>query len=330
MARAGVDVGRAVASRTRAPQQRDAALDGSFCCRVPMKPARQNGACALKWAGAATLAYAACEPWRIAVREFEVTLPNLPPDAQGLRIAQLSDIHAGLLMPWPLVRRVVRLCAACAPDVVVITGDAVTRRNAYPPPLRALARPVTDYAEGLARELKTLKPRFGVYIAPGNHDLWEGDFGPVAEILARAKVVALLNRSVRLPGGLPLVGTDDLRAGHPNLRAAFEGVAPAEAQIILSHNPRLALLLRARNALILSGHTHGGQVALPARYRPAPVDAGQSFFRQGWFGIGRAQLYVSSGSGTLGVPVRLGVRPEIAVFTLSNGFARPTQRGVGH
>ncbi len=271
---------------------------------------------ALKWVGAATLAVGLTEPWRVEVRGFDVLLPNLPPAIEGLRIAQISDIHAGMLMARPLVRRIINLCAQQKPDVVVLTGDMVTRRGAYPPLLRKIARPVTDYAEDLARELEVLQPPLGIYAVPGNHDLWRGQFGPISEILARAGVISLLNESIRLANGLPIVGVDDLRAGQPNLRAALAGVSPAETQIILSHNPRFALLLRARNALVLSGHTHGGQIRLPARFRPAPVDAGQSFFQENWFQVGRAKLYVSRGAGTIGVPMRLGVRPEIAVFTL--------------
>ena len=278
-----------------------------------------NVCSALKFAGAATLAYALCEPWRVAARKFDVELPNLPADAQGLRIAQISDIHAGLWMPPSLIKRILSLCAAQNPDVVVLTGDVVTRRKSYPPGLRPLARVVTDYATDLARELEILNPRLGIYVVPGNHDLWDGDFGPIAEVLARAGVVSLLNKNVRLSGGLPLIGTDDLRAGWPAVHAATAGVSPDEAQIILSHNPRLAALFRNRNALILSGHTHGGQVALPARFRVSPVDAGQSFYQRGWYRVGRAKLYVSSGAGTIGAPVRLGVRPEIAVFTLRRG-----------
>ena len=153
---------------------------------------------ALKLAGAAIVVYALCEPWRIAVREHEVALPDLPREAEGLRIAQLSDIHAGMLMPRALVRRIVSLCAACKPDVVVITGDVVNRRRAYPPPLRPLARRVTEYAEELAQELEHLKPPLGIYAAPGNHDLWEGSFGPIAEILARGQrgFAAQLQRAI--------------------------------------------------------------------------------------------------------------------------------------
>ena len=270
----------------------------------------------IRTAAAATFAYALVEPYRTAVRKFDVELPNLPTECDGLRIAQISDIHAGLWMPQPLIRRIIQLCATCNADVVVLTGDVVTRRKSYPPGLRHLARKVTDYAVALARELEILNPPFGLYAVPGNHDLWNGDFGPIAEILARANVVSLLNKNTRLPQGLPIVGVDDLRAGHPNVRAATAGVSSDEAQIILSHNPRMALLLRNRNALVLSGHTHGGQVALPARFRVAPVDAGQSFYGRGWYQVGRAKLYVSCGAGTIGVPMRLGVRPEIAVFTL--------------
>ena len=271
---------------------------------------------ALKIASAATLVCALCEPWRVAVREYEINLPGLPRAAHGLKIAQLSDIHAGLMMPLPLVRRIIRLCAAQTPDVVVITGDVVTRRGAYLPPLRRFAKPITDYARDLARELKILRPPLGIYAVPGNHDLWNGEFGPIAEILASASVVSLLNRNVRLPCGLPVIGIDDLRAGFPDIGAAFQSVSPNDAQLILSHNPRLAQLFRGRNALILSGHTHGGQVALPQRWRPAPVDARQSFYQRGLFRVGRAQLSVSSGAGTIGVPLRLGVRPEINVFVL--------------
>ena len=271
---------------------------------------------ALKYAAAATFAYSLLEPWHVAVRKFDVELPKLPAECDGLRIAQISDIHAGLWMPRALIRRILKLCAAQSPDVVVLTGDMVARRKSYPPLLRPLARVVTDYAEILAHELETLAAPFGIYCVPGNHDAWNGDFGPIAEILARAGVVSLLNQSMRLPNGLPIIGVDDLRAGRPDVHAATAGVSPDETQIILSHNPRMALLFRNCNALITSGHTHGGQVALPARLRVAPVDAGQSFYQRGWYQVGCAKLYVSSGAGTIGAPVRLGVRPEIAVFTL--------------
>ncbi len=281
---------------------------------------------ALKLAAAATLAYSLAEPYRVAIRKFDVELPNLPPECDGLRIAQISDIHAGLWMPRFLIRRIVKLCASCDPDVVVLTGDVVTRRKSYPPGVGALARKVTDYAADLARELEALTPKFGTYVVPGNHDLCEGDFGPIAEILARAGVVSLLNRNTRLPQGLPIIGVDDLRAGFPDATPATLGVARDEAQIILSHNPRMALLFRGRNALILSGHTHGGQVALPAKFRVSPVDAGQSFYQRGWYCVGRAKLYVSCGAGTIGVPLRLGVRPEIAVFTLRREPTRDENR----
>lgn len=276
---------------------------------------------ALKTVATATVAYSLIEPWRTAVRKFDVELPGLPLECDGLRIAQISDIHAGLWMPRALIRRIVKLCAAQSPDVVVLTGDVVTRRKSYPPGLCKLARTVTDYAADLAGEIEILKPPQGTYAVPGNHDLWNGDFGPIAEILARANVVSLLNKNTRLPNGLPIIGVDDLRAGFPDVHAATAGVSPDEAQIILSHNPRLAALFKHRNSLILSGHTHGGQVALPAKFRVSPVDAGQSFYQRGWYQVGRAKLYVSTGAGTIGVPMRLGVRPEIAVFTLRTRIA---------
>ena len=178
---------------------------------------------ALEYAAAATLAYSLAEPWNVAVRKFDVELLDLPRECDGLRIAQISDIHTGLWMPRALIRRIVKLCAACNPDVVVLTGDVVSRRKSYPPGLRKLARTVTDYAGVLATELDILNPPHGIYVVPGNHDLWNGDFGPIADILARAGVVSLLNKNTRLPGGLSIIGVDDLRAGCPAVAYSHGG-----------------------------------------------------------------------------------------------------------
>jgi predicted MPP superfamily phosphohydrolase len=270
----------------------------------------------LRLAASAILAYSFVEPWRLQVREFEIRLENLPPECENLRIAQLTDLHAGMQTPLPLLRRMIQLCAAQQPDLVLITGDVVSRRNSYLPPLRPYAHPITDYAEGLARELQLLTPRLGMYAVAGNHDHYEGEFSSIHDILATAGVGNLNNRSVRLENGLTLVGIDDLRAGKPDLNRALEGVTKEDAVITLCHNPRYAWLLRQHNTLILSGHTHGGQVALPFGLTRTPVDAKGTFFRRGFYRLGKARLYVSAGAGTIGIPVRLGVLPEIPIFTL--------------
>ena len=266
--------------------------------------------------GGAILGWGFCEAWQIRVRRFDVFLPDLPASAQNCRIAQISDLHCGFIMPRGLVRKILRICARENPDLVALTGDLTARRKSYPPFLRPLASPILNYAEELAQDLSVLKPKLGIWAVPGNHDLWETSFEPIAQILEAANVRCLVNQSAILQNDLPIVGLDDLRSGNPDVFAATQNIAPQSAQLILNHNPRLAALLAPRNALILSGHTHGGQARLPGPLRVFPVDAENSAWQNGWFQVGRAQLYVSVGAGEIGAPFRFGVPPEIAVFTL--------------
>jgi len=264
------------------------------------------------------------EPWLLRVRRFDVHLENLPPQASGTRVVQISDLHAGLVAPFALTRRIVELAQLQNPDVLVFTGDVVSRRGSYLPFLRGLALPVTEYARRLQPLLRELRAPLGVWAVPGNHDLWRGeknelehgDFSPVRSHLEAANVRVLQNENARLANGLAIIGTDDLREGNPDVRLATRGIEAHEAQLVLSHNPRLAALFADRNALVLSGHTHGGQARLPPPLRLNPIDSISSHWQSGWRRVGRAQLYVSTGAGHVGGPFRLGVPPEIAVFTL--------------
>ena len=275
----------------------------------------------------ATLGAGCVEAMRVRVRRFDVHLENLPPQAEEMRIVQVSDLHAGMIAPLALTRHILQLAQNENPDVLVLTGDLVSRRGSYFPLLRPFAPPITEYARRLEPLLRELSAPLGVWAVAGNHDLWQGannelnpgDFAPVARHLEAAGIAVLLNQSARLSNGLALVGTDDLREGAPDVRFATRDVSPDEAQIVLSHNPRLAALFADRNALILSGHTHGGQAKLPPPFRLYPIDSMSSSWQSGWWKVGRAQLYVSTGAGYIGGPYRLGVPPEIAVFTLRSG-----------
>jgi predicted MPP superfamily phosphohydrolase len=269
--------------------------------------------------GGALLLYAAIEPWLLDVTHFDVHLENLPPSAVGMRILQISDLHYGALMPRQMLDRILKVCQREQPDLIALTGDMVSRRESYSrfTLMRRFAKPVMDYARTVAQEISGLHPPLGVYAVPGNHDLWNGSFAPIEEVLAECGIHSLSNRSLRLENGLLLAGVDDLRAGRPEVREALKEVAHDEAQLILNHNPRLAMLMADRNALILSGHTHAGQVRLRgSQMHKFPVDLGRSFYLDGFYRLGRAQLYVSRGTGCVHFPLRFGARPEISVFTL--------------
>jgi predicted MPP superfamily phosphohydrolase len=267
----------------------------------------------------AALLYGSIEPWLLEVKRLEIEIPNLPEAAEGMRVLQISDLHYGAIMPAVMLDRILAACQREKPDLIVLTGDIVARRDSYSPFLlaRKFALPVMEYAQTVARKVGELRAPMGICAVPGNHDLWNGSFEPIAEALAAEGIVSLCNRSIRLENGLALVGVDDLRAGHPNLSAAFADVPFDEPQLILNHNPRLAMLMANRNALILSGHTHAGQIRLGgSQMRKFPVDLGRSFYLDGLYHLGSAQLYVSRGAGYVHFPFRFGARPEITVLTL--------------
>jgi len=271
---------------------------------------------------AAPVAYALLEPYRLLVRRFEVVLRDLPPAVEGLRIAQLSDLHCSAITPPALVRRAVAVCNAQNPDVTVLTGDYVSRRNSYASftLARMWARPIMEYAADMAAELSNLRAPLGVFAVPGNHDHSKQRFDAIETLMQQAGVQTLVNRSVLLRDELPLIGLDDLRGGRPLARKACTGIAPDRAQVVLSHNPRMIWSMATRNCLLLAGHTHGGQVHLPLTdFRRRPRDMRGTEWHQGWYEQDQARMYVSSGVGSVHFPMRFRCPPEIAVFTLRSG-----------
>lgn len=267
---------------------------------------------------AAPIVYSFIEPHLIQIREYEVALDGVPESADGLRIAHLSDLHCSAITSHKLVRRIVAMTNDLAPDLILMTGDYVSRRNSYLPisGARIWAQPLMTYAHRMAEEVRHLRAPGGVFAVLGNHDIAD-DNGPAITALLEGAGIRVLDNANTPVRGLPLCGVEDLRAGKPDLPRAFAGVAPETPQIILSHNPRILSVLEDRNALVLAGHTHAGQVHLPVtHYRRRPSDMRHSPYFQGWYRSGRAQMYVHSGLGSVHFPVRLRCPPEIAIFTL--------------
>ncbi len=168
-----------------------------------------------------------------------------------MRIVQISDIHHGLFLPQEWLSEAVRQANRLNPDVIALTGDFITysRRNIVP----------------AAVLMGRLRARYGVYAVLGNHD-FRVDADAVTSALGRQRIEVLRNRHVSLWFGgesVYLAGVDDYGYG-ADLRRAMRGVPREAASILLAHNPRL-IGLASRNgvSLVLSGHTHGGQVNLP-------------------------------------------------------------------
>lgn len=241
------------------------------------------------------------EPRRLVVRRRTVEMEGW---RRPLTVALVSDLHAGApQMQRRRVRRVLARAQRLDADLIAVLGDLVD-------PLHHLVRRVPPHV--VAAELARLRAPLGVLVVLGNHD-WagEGDFVPRA--LRAAGVRVLEDEAVALRDGLWAAGLGDLRTRGVDLDAALREV-PADADLlVLSHDPdAFRRLPEDRPALMLSGHTHGGQVNLPfLRHRVAPTRHG---FLAGEHRRGRAALYVTSGVGTSGWPVRFLRPPEVVLL----------------
>ncbi len=259
--------------------------------------------------GVGTPAYAHANTKWPVVERMEITLPRLPAEADGLKIAALSDTHVGWYRDGESVRRAVRLANAEKPDIACFLGDYCHHLDGEPQ--RVFDDAILPFAE--------LDAPLGSFAVPGNHDYWDG-LEQVKRSFETAGIPLLFdeNRTIDIPGGrLAIIGLDDLWDGDPVLADAFEGVPESLPRITLSHNPDVFVLERGWDfSLMLSGHTHGGQIVIPfyGALR-LPIRSGRRY-ASGHIAEGDQQLYVTRGVGTVTPPVRLFCRPEVTLLTL--------------
>lgn len=258
------------------------------------------------------------ERLQYTVRRVDVPIANLPAALDGFQIVQLSDIHIGDFMPRDEVRRAVDMANKLGAHVAFVTGDFITDGH--------------DPLEACVAELSRLKAPLGVWGCNGNHEIYADAEERAQELFQKYGMRLLRQESAPLrwrDGEINLIGVDYQRerlfeSERPPMLTAIESLVRRDVpNILLSHNPNS--FYRAAELgieLSLAGHTHGGQVRVeildhrwsPARFITSFV-AGLYALPMGG-GTSRAFLYVNRGIGTIGVPVRLGVDPEITLITL--------------
>jgi predicted MPP superfamily phosphohydrolase len=194
---------------------------------------------------------------------------------------------------------------ASAPDLVLLLGDFVD------PKVRG-GSPIAP--EAVADRLGALRARLGVFAVLGNHD-WLHGGERVAAALRDAGIRVLENEAVAA-GPLWLAGVADARMRTPDVDGALAAVPPEAPVLLMSHDPDLFPHVPERVSLTLSGHTHGGQVAIPALRRPLLPSAYGERYARGLIVEHGRHLLVSSGIGTSGLPLRLLAPPEVLVLTL--------------
>jgi predicted MPP superfamily phosphohydrolase len=256
---------------------------------------------ALSLAQAARTALA--EPYMLSIEHRPIHLRRLPRAFDGLRVVHLSDVHHSAFTSRDQVSRAVETANRLKPDIIALTGDYISHDRSFAAPC----------AELLGR----LRARYGVYAVLGNHDHWT-DAALITDLFRAEGINVLINQGLRFEhrnAAFWLAGVDDTMVGLEDLSLALAGSCDDEMKLLLAHNP--IILRRAARAgvdLVLSGHTHGGQVALRpergARGRPR---------RRMLQGLGRqddTQIYVTRGVGTVILPVRYGCPPEVSLLEL--------------
>ncbi len=263
----------------------------------------------LGWAAAGAVAGltaldVAYEKTWIEVTRPRIVVPGLPPEFEGFRLCQITDVHHGPYLSLDHVHDIVRLALQQAADAYVITGDMSHRDARYVPP-------VWD-------AFSELQAFMGVWCVMGNHDHWHG-IEASRRGAREAGIVELRNRGVPLErrgARIWLAGVGDLWEDEQDLSAALRGVPNDEVAILLTHNPDYAdEMFDRRVKLMLAGHSHGGQVWLPL-LGPIAVPC-RRIYTRGLVQTEVSQIYICRGLGMTTVPFRMGSRPELAVIELT-------------
>jgi len=238
----------------------------------------------------------------LSLSEADIVLRGLPRGFDGLRILLITDVHAGPFLSAGVLSEAFRRLNTLEPDLVLLGGDLTTSR-------------LCEF-ESHRAAFESLGARHGVFAVLGNHDHYTGEPTELRRQVEAAGIRVLHNESVTLEQGeerLSLAGVDDLLRGTPDLECALAGTR--SPVVLLSHNPDLFFDAARRSVgLMLSGHTHAGQIRFPG----LPVLVRQSQYRldEGRYRIGETELVVSRGLGAVGLPWRTHCPPEAVLLTL--------------
>lgn len=245
------------------------------------------------------------ERYLVQVNRYDVFVPNLPPAFVGYQIAHLTDTHLGWMTSTEFLNEVVDVTNDVGADLIVGTGDFVHRQR--------------DEVLGVWPILRRLKARDGVRCVLGNHDHWADERESLAQLESsgfsvRHAAVPLVRNGQRLL----VLGAGDHMEDRFGLNGLLQAARPEDCRIVLAHNPDAADQPRkGRIDLMVSGHTHGGQIRIPGYGAPI-LPLRNKAYDQGLKTVGDMSLFISRGIGCVAVPVRFASPPEIAVLRLTD------------
>lgn len=244
----------------------------------------------------------------LTIEEVTIYLKRLPRELDGFRLVQLSDIHHSPFTSLEHITRTVEIANNLAPDMFVLTGDYVSHE--------------TEYIAPMAEVMGNLVSEFGTFACLGNHDHWT-DPELVTHLMRGEGINVLINEGFRFQArhaSFWLAGVDDLMAGKTDVRSALRGSEEREMKLLLAHNPAIVRRAARYNVdLMLSGHTHGGQVKIRDEERRILPRRKLS---SGLHRRKETQIYITRGIGTVVVPFRYQCPPEISLIELKSSGER--------
>jgi len=235
------------------------------------------------------------------LKTVEVSIKGLPKALEGFTIVQISDLHLGRMIKLERFKKIAATITGVRPDLVVITGDFSERREPIP--------------EGTCAVIKDIYSRYGKAAVLGNHDMFTA--GEVAAGFFESCGVKMLRGQVYEPvPGLLVAGVDDLRRGDKEgAEKIAAGLDRSKPLIFLSHQPQgFDAVTAAGSGLVLGGHTHKGQI-----FPFGPLESRMFKYFYGLYRAGDFSVYITSGAGAWGPPLRLFADAELPLFVLRSG-----------
>jgi uncharacterized protein len=240
------------------------------------------------------------------VNEQALAVPHLHADLIGLRIVHLSDPHVGPFFSLGQWERALAAANELRPDLAIVTGDLITT--------------VRDPLEECVKRMAKLKAAAGVFGCHGNHERFAGVEDYATRLGAELGIRFLRGQAAEVRFGkhaINLVGVDYQRFRRPYLVGVEKLVSTGDLNILLSHNPDVFPVAAGQGFdLVLSGHTHGGQVNVEILHQQLDVARFFTPYVKGLYRAAASSVYVSAGLGTIGIPVRLGAKAEVTLHTL--------------
>jgi predicted MPP superfamily phosphohydrolase len=241
----------------------------------------------------------------LIVEHIAIDLKRLPREFDGFRIVQLSDIHHSPYTSLKHIERAFEIANELRPDIIALTGDYISHDDKFIP--------------GVVEAMGKLRARHGVYAVMGNHDHWT-DGILISDMMKNEGIRVLNNEGFRFEfngASIWLAGVDDLLAGLTDLPAALKGSHKREMKLLLAHNPSIIKMAEPCGVdLMLSGHTHGGQIRLRETKESILFPRRRKRLASGLYHEGNTQIYITRGIGTVVLPVRYGCPPEVSVIEL--------------